>query len=106
MPKDFRSLVRAFDEQGKLLRVTREVDPEYEVNAVIKRVQKTVNQPIVFENVRGAFHKRLGPSPTVRYSLAQWFFLLSSPPSGLHTIARAASTGLTGNTALTLANRT
>ena len=54
MPHDFRSLVQALDEQGQLLRVSREVDPDYEVNAVIKRVQKTVNQPVLFENVRGA----------------------------------------------------
>ncbi len=54
MPKDFRSLVNALDQQGQLLRVTREVDPEYEVNAVLKRIQKTVNQPVLFENVQGA----------------------------------------------------
>jgi UbiD family decarboxylase len=51
---DFRSLIESLDHQGQLLHVTREVDPVYEVNAVIKRVQKTVNQPILFEHVRGA----------------------------------------------------
>jgi len=51
---DFRSLVESLDHQGQLLRVSREVDPVYEVNAVIKRVQKTVNQPVLFEHVRGA----------------------------------------------------
>jgi UbiD family decarboxylase len=54
MPHDFRSLIYTLEEQGQLLRVGREVDPEYEVNAVIKRVQKSVNQPILFEKVRGA----------------------------------------------------
>ncbi len=54
MPRDFRSLIEALDDRKQLLRVACEVDPEYEVNAVLKRVQKTVNQPVLFENVRGA----------------------------------------------------
>ena len=54
MPYTFRSLIETLDDRKQLLRVAREVDPEYEVNAVLKRVQKTVNQPVLFENVRGA----------------------------------------------------
>jgi 2,5-furandicarboxylate decarboxylase 1 len=70
---EFRSLLRSLDAQGQLLRVEREVDPVYEVNAVIKRVQKTVNQPVLFEHVRGAqfplVSNIFGQRRTVPYAL-------------------------------------
>ena len=46
MPYTFRSLIQALDDRKQLLRVAREVDPEYEVNAVLKRVQKTVERVV------------------------------------------------------------
>ncbi len=39
--------------RGELLVVAREVDPKYELAAVVDKVQRTVNKAILFERVRG-----------------------------------------------------
>ena len=39
--------------QGELLVVEREVDPRFELAAVTEKVQKTINQPLLFERVAG-----------------------------------------------------
>lgn len=51
---ELNALVRALDAQGKLLRVRREVEPRFELSAVIQAIQKGPNQPVLFERVRGS----------------------------------------------------
>ena len=51
---DIRSLIDELDASGELLRIRKEVDPEYELAAVIKTVQHSSNKSVLFENVRGA----------------------------------------------------
>lgn len=48
-----RQLAAALEAQGKLLRVRREVDPRFELSAVIDAVQKGPNLPVLFERVKG-----------------------------------------------------
>src|ERR1700680_1098601 len=45
-------LVAALEAQGKLLRVSREVDPRFELSAVIHAIQKGPNLPVLFESVK------------------------------------------------------
>ncbi len=40
--------------RDKLLVVSREVDPEYELNAVVRKIQATRNLPVFFEKIRGS----------------------------------------------------
>ena len=49
-----RRLSLALEAQGKLLRVRREVDPRFELSAVIRAVQKGPNLPVLFEAVKGS----------------------------------------------------
>lgn len=54
--KDLRSLIREYEEKlpNEFVRVTKEVDPRYEISAVIKKLDLMGKHPMVlFENVRG-----------------------------------------------------
>jgi UbiD family decarboxylase len=48
-----RSFVEILKQQGKLLIVDREVEPKFEVNAIIRKVQEGPNLPVLFRNIRG-----------------------------------------------------
>ncbi len=51
---DVRSFVQTLAGQGQLARVAREVDPRFEVTAVLRHLQRTDNRAVVFERVRGS----------------------------------------------------
>ena len=49
-----REVIDALNGSGELLRINKEVDPFYELAAVTKAVQRSTNQTVLFENVRGS----------------------------------------------------
>ena len=53
MLTDLRALVDYLRRQRKLLVVEREVDPRFELNAVIRKIQAGENLPVLFKHVRG-----------------------------------------------------
>lgn len=57
MPKDLRSFLKRLEENApdEFVRVEREVDPVYEIPAVVRRLQADRRDPaVLFENVKGA----------------------------------------------------
>ena len=50
----FRALLDWLDEHGLLARVSREVDPAYELTAVLRKTQKGPDVGLLFENVKGS----------------------------------------------------
>ena len=52
--KDLRSFVDDLEAAGELVRIRREVDPRFEVAAIIHRLQREHNKAVVFERVRGS----------------------------------------------------
>lgn len=50
---DFRGLVRILEERGELYRISRPVDPKFEMPAVMEQIERQ-RKAFVFENVRGA----------------------------------------------------
>ncbi|MBI3516338.1 MAG: UbiD family decarboxylase [Proteobacteria bacterium] len=53
MADGLRSFIETLDAGGRLLRVTREVDPKFELSAVVQAIQRERNLPVLFERVRG-----------------------------------------------------
>ncbi|MFA7585028.1 MAG: UbiD family decarboxylase [Novosphingobium sp.] len=51
---DLRSYVAAMLDRGEVAIVEREVDPEFELAAVVSRSQKLNDRPVLFRNVRGS----------------------------------------------------
>lgn len=51
MTNDFRGLIAHYEKEGKLIHITREVDPRYEAAAVMKKTGGKV--PMIFERVKG-----------------------------------------------------
>jgi UbiD family decarboxylase len=52
-----RSFIKLLNDKGQLLKVDREVDPKFELNAVVRKVQTGPNLPILFNKVRGYHYK-------------------------------------------------
>ena len=50
----FREVLSWLDVRGDLARVRREVDPRFELTAVMRRMQKGPNRALLFERVRGS----------------------------------------------------
>jgi len=46
--------LRNLERRGQLLTVRRQVDPKFELNAVVRKVQAGPNLPLLFTNVRGS----------------------------------------------------
>ena len=52
--KDLRTYLAELETAGELVRIQREVDPRFEIAAVIHRLQREHNKAVVFERVRGS----------------------------------------------------
>jgi len=52
-PLDFRDTLTRLERDGELSRVSREVDPDVELIAVTRKMQRTLNRGLLFQNVRG-----------------------------------------------------
>ncbi len=54
MLEGLREFVTRLDGRGQLIRIRKEVDPRFEVAALIRDIQQRRNQPILFERVKGS----------------------------------------------------
>jgi UbiD family decarboxylase len=54
-----RTFVETLKQRGRLLTVEQEVDPKFEVNAVIRKIQEGPNLPVLFKNVKGCNYQVL-----------------------------------------------
>jgi UbiD family decarboxylase len=52
--KDLRSFLTVLEAAGELVRVGREVDPRFEIAAVLHRIQREHNRAVLFERVAGS----------------------------------------------------
>ncbi len=57
MANSLRDYLNKLEGQRQLLRVRREVDPKFELNAVVRKVQSGRNLPVLFEQVRGTSYR-------------------------------------------------
>jgi 2,5-furandicarboxylate decarboxylase 1 len=62
---DFRSFLELLDSRGEVLRVKQEVDPKYELPALLAQAEKR-RKAIVFENVKGATYPASGANLLTR----------------------------------------
>jgi 4-hydroxybenzoate decarboxylase len=54
VPASLRAFIQYLRDSDQLLTVRREVDPKFELNAVVRKIQAGPNLPVLFENVRGS----------------------------------------------------
>src|SRR5215831_1811005 len=54
MMERFREFLARLDAQGSVIRIRKEVNPRFEVAALIRDIQQRRNQPVIFERVRGS----------------------------------------------------
>ncbi len=54
MLEGLREFVTRLEGRGQLIRIRKEVDPRFEVAALIRDIQQRRNQPILFERVKGS----------------------------------------------------
>ncbi len=57
---DLREFMGMLEKKGQLVRVTREVDPILEINAIVDRLARKQGPAVLFENVRGSDMPVLG----------------------------------------------
>jgi 2,5-furandicarboxylate decarboxylase 1 len=50
----FRSFIDELEQEGELLRISREVDPKYELPALVSQLEKQRQKAYIFEHVKGA----------------------------------------------------
>lgn len=62
--KDLRSLLAFLEDRGEVAHVTREVDPEYELAAVARKINAKYHKAVFFEHVKGSKY------PVASYSLS------------------------------------
>ena len=53
MHRSFREILNILDHTGSLVRIKKEVDPKYEMGAVMKQLEKE-GKAFLFENVKGS----------------------------------------------------
>jgi len=53
MTLDLRGFLDQLVQEGEMIKVSRMVDPKFELTAVLRKVQKTVNKALFFERIRG-----------------------------------------------------
>ena len=62
--KDLRELMEWLEARGEVAHVSREVDPEYELVAVAKKINEATGKAVYFEHVKGSQY------PVLSYALA------------------------------------
>ena len=50
---DFRQYLQALEKAGQLVHITKEVSPEFEVAAYVRKSSDTYGPAFVFENMKG-----------------------------------------------------
>ena len=69
--KDLRELKAWLEERGEVAHVTREVDPEYELVAVAKKINEKYGKAVYFENVK---------APSILCSPMRWQTVMGLQP--------------------------
>ncbi|HJL79984.1 MAG TPA: UbiD family decarboxylase [Gammaproteobacteria bacterium] len=59
MYRSFRQVIELLDSQGKLIRVSKPVDPRFEMPALMKALEDD-SKAFIFENVKGSDYKAVG----------------------------------------------
>src|SRR5512134_2356373 len=59
VPADLRDWIRLLEDEGELVRVGAEVDPDLEITEVVDRTVKSGGPAVLFENPKGARHPLL-----------------------------------------------
>src|SRR5205823_11925890 len=54
MIEGLRDFLKRLEGRGEVIRIRKEVDPRFEVAALIRDVQQRRNQPVLFERVKGS----------------------------------------------------
>src|SRR5207253_10461587 len=54
MVEGLREFLARLDGRGDVIRIRKEVDPRFEVAALIRDIQQRRNQPVLFERVKGS----------------------------------------------------
>src|SRR5262245_7643109 len=75
-----REFLRLLEQRGELIRIRKDVDPRFEVAALIRDIQQRRNHAVVFERVKGFANAIVG---NVCGSYANVATLLGVPPSAL-----------------------
>jgi UbiD family decarboxylase len=57
LSETLRTFLESLKQSGKLLTVEREVDPRFELNAVVRKIQSEMNLPVIFNRVRGTRYR-------------------------------------------------
>lgn len=57
---DLRQFMDMLEQKNQLVRVTREVDPNLEINAIVDRLARRQGPAVLFENVKGSALPVLG----------------------------------------------
>lgn len=57
---DLRQFINHLEKRGDLVRVTEQVDPDLEINAILDRLARTGGPAVLFENVKGSSIPLLG----------------------------------------------
>ena len=58
-PSDLRDWIRLLEDEGELVRVAAEVDPDLEITEIVDRTVKSGGPALLFENPRGSSHPLL-----------------------------------------------
>src|SRR5215203_7239391 len=58
-PNDIRDWIRLLEDEGELVRVEAEVDPDLEITEIVDRTVKSGGPALLFENPKGASHPLL-----------------------------------------------
>src|SRR5215211_8295803 len=58
-PNDLRDWIRLLEDEGELVRVEAEVDPDLEITEIVDRTVKSGGPALLFENPRGSSHPLL-----------------------------------------------
>lgn len=68
--KDLRTLLKWLEEKGQVAHITKEVDPEYELVAVAKKINEKYGKAVYFEKVKGSKFPVLTYALSSRESIA------------------------------------
>ena len=59
MHRSFREIIKILDDKGSLVRIKKEVDPKYEMAAIMKKLEQE-GKAFLFENVQGSIYQAVG----------------------------------------------
>ena len=55
-PSDLRDWIRLLEDEGELVRVSAEVDPDLEITEIVDRTVKSGGPALLFERAKGSRH--------------------------------------------------